>query len=160
MKKVMFVLLVLIIMVGSTFAGEKCCKANAKDVEAVKKVIEAAYVNGIHINRDLGAIKKGFHPEFTMMIKSEKNLKKVAISDWMKKIEAWKQKEPTITTKTKHKFTMVNVAGNAAVARIEIMKDGKHVYTDFMSLYKFDDGWKIVNKIFQSYKKHMKKKKK
>ena len=31
----------------------------------------------------------------------------------------------------------MNVKGNAAVARVEIYRDGKHTFTDYLSLYKF-----------------------
>jgi len=47
---------------------------------------------------------------------------------------------------------MVDVTGNAAVAKIEIYKDGKHIYSDYMALYKIDNNWKIVNKIYFSHK--------
>ncbi len=46
---------------------------------------------------------------------------------------------------------MVNVTNNAAVAKIKIFRDGKHIYSDYMALYKFDDGWKIVNKIYAAH---------
>jgi ketosteroid isomerase-like protein len=39
----------------------------------------------------------------------------------------------------------------AAVARVEVHRDGKHIFTDYLSLYRFADGWKIVGKIFQSH---------
>ena len=43
----------------------------------------------------------------------------------------------------------MDVTGKAAVARVELFRDGKHVFTDYLSLYQFADGWKIVAKIFQ-----------
>ena len=46
---------------------------------------------------------------------------------------------------------MVDVTGDAAVARVELYKDGKHIYSDYMSLYRFDDGWKIVGKIYHRH---------
>ena len=53
--------------------------------------------------------------------------------------------------KTTHNCALIDVTENAAVAKIEVYKDGKHVYTDYMSLYKFEEGWKIVNKIFATH---------
>jgi len=41
--------------------------------------------------------------------------------------------------------------GRAAVAVLELLSGDKPVYTDMLSLYKFDDGWKIVTKIFYAY---------
>jgi hypothetical protein len=37
----------------------------------------------------------------------------------------------------------MGIAGNTAVARVEICDDGLHDFTDFLSLYKFSQGWKI-----------------
>ena len=123
--------------------------AGADETEAVKKVIETAYVEGIHINQDIDAIRAGFHEEFTMVAYREGEISKTSIDEWVKRIEEGKKKNPDPPkVETKHEFAMVEVEGNAAVARIEMYKNGKHVFTDFMALYKFPDGWKIVNKIY------------
>jgi hypothetical protein len=119
------------------------------EVAAVKKVIEEAYVKGIHINRDPDAIRRGFHPEFTMIILKDGEISKMSRDEWIERIEEGNKKNPDRPkVETKHEFAVVEVEGNAAVARIEMYKNGKHVYTDFMALYKFDDGWKILNKIY------------
>lgn len=151
MKKIILLLVTIFLVFGGLFAGEKKCSDPEK--KAVAKVIEAAYVRGIHIDRDIDAIEKGFHPEFNMLVQKDDKLIAVPISKWIEKIKAIKEKksEPA-KVEVKHKFSMVSVAGNAAVARIEIFKNGKHVYSDFMSLYKFSDGWKIVSKIYYSHK--------
>ena len=40
------------------------------------------------------------------------------------------------------------------MAIVEIYKDnGWHNYTDYLSLYKFDEGWKVVSRIAYSYPK-------
>ncbi|HET8648387.1 MAG TPA: nuclear transport factor 2 family protein [Vicinamibacteria bacterium] len=48
-------------------------------------------------------------------------------------------------------FTRIDVTGNAAVAQVQLHRNGKHTFTDFLSLYRFPDGWKIVGKIFHSH---------
>jgi hypothetical protein len=134
----------LVILPPSLMQAEK-----TDDVAAVKEVITSSYVEGIHINQDVDAIRKGFHKEFTMVMLSDGEISKMSIDEWVVRIEEGKKKNPDRPkVETTHEFAMVEVEGNAAVARIEMYKDGKHVYTDFMSLYKFDDGWKIVNKIY------------
>ncbi len=143
MKRFLF-LTVAVLMVASIALAE-----TNDDVAMVKQTIKLAYVEGIHINRDIAAIKKGFHEDFAMVMLRDGKISKMTIQEWIGYIEKDIKKNPNkVMPETKHKFTMVEVAGNAAAARIEIYKEGKHVYTDFMSLYKFDDGWKIVNKIY------------
>jgi hypothetical protein len=135
----------LIVMLSSTIMRAE----KTDEVAAVKQAIVEAYVEGIHINQDVDAIRKGFHEEFTMVMYQDGKISKMTIDEWVTRIEEGKKQNPDRPkVETKHEFAMVEVEGNAAVARIEMYKDGKHVYTDFMSLYKFDDGWKLVNKIY------------
>ena len=123
--------------------------AESDDVAAVKRVIEEAYVKGIHIDQNVEAIRKGFHPAFTMFACKDGEISKTSIDEWISSIEEGKKKNPNRPkVDTKCQFVSVEVSGNAAVARLEMYRDGKHVFTDFMSLYKFEDGWKIVAKIY------------
>ncbi len=136
-----------LIILGSTllaFANDDI----EKEKQAIQQVIESAYVKGIHIDRDPAAIRSGFHPDFTMLVFKDNQMSKVTLEEWIARLEEGKKQNPTLAEKTTHQFEIVDLSGNAAVARIELFKDGKHVFTDFMSLYKFDEGWKIVNKIF------------
>jgi len=34
------------------------------------------------------------------------------------------------------------VTKNSAVARMEILENSEHIYTDYFCLYKFNEGWK------------------
>ncbi len=123
--------------------------AESDDVAAVKRVIEEAYVKGIHIDQNVEAIRKGFHPSFTMYAYKDGQVTTTSIEQWIASIEEGKKKNPNRPkVDTKVDFVSVEVSGNAAVARLEMHKDGKHVFTDFISLYKFEDGWKIVAKIY------------
>ena len=45
-------------------------------------------------------------------------------------------------------FTRLEVAGDAAFCRLEVSRDGKRTFTDFLALYRFADGWKIVGKSY------------
>ena len=124
------------------------------DVESVKMVIVESYIEGIHRNQDPEAILKGFHPDFAMVMVKDGEVSKMTIQELVARIEEGNKKgnkRPAV--ETTYEFATVEVSGTAAVARIELFKDGKLTYTDFMSLYKFDDGWKIVNKIYYRHPK-------
>jgi hypothetical protein len=148
-RMVLFLLLALTVASAALCAGETDIE---KDKVAIRETIETAYVKGIHIESDVELIKTGFHPAFTMFIYEEGNIRKLTIDEWMKSIERRKQ---TGMERPKYEITseipMVDVTGQAAVARIELYKDGKHIYSDYMSLYKFDDGWKIIGKIYHRH---------
>ena len=48
-------------------------------------------------------------------------------------------------------FKSIDITGTAAVAKIEFFVDNVLTYVDYISLYKFEDGWKIVNKIYYKF---------
>ncbi len=151
MKKTILLLILALVLTGVAMAGKT--GDDQKAGEAIKKTIEDAYIKGIFLNRDIAAIRKGFHPDFTMLMKKGDAIEKVSIDTWIGWIESDKKKNPNRPTPDyTHKIPMVKAAGNAGAAKVQVYKDGKHIYSDFMALYKFSDGWKIVNKIYFSHK--------
>lgn len=141
--------LALAVCVGSTALSAQSVEA---DQEAVKAVIQTAYIEGIHNERDLDKIAGGFHDEFNMLVLRDNVLGKVSIQQWSEGIGRSLESNPEPPEVPVHaEYAAVEVSGFAAVARIEVYRGERHLYTDFMSLYKFDDGWKIVNKIYFSH---------
>ncbi len=116
--------------------------------KAVAKVIREAYVDGIQNLGNIEAIQKGFHPGFSLLYIRDNQLKKFLIKDWIESVKKRKEKNPDRPkVKTTVKFLNVDVVGKAATAKFELYRDSKLVFTDFMSLLKFEGGWKIVSKI-------------
>lgn len=144
--------MVLLCMFPLTAAFAQNGADNAAEVEAVKATIETAYIQGIHNERDVAKIRSGFHPSFNMLSFRDNTINAVPIEQWISGIERSLERNPDPPeVPVHHEFTTVQVSGNAAVAQIEVYRGEQHLYSDFMSLYKFDDGWKIVNKIFYSH---------
>ena len=142
-SRVLLSLLLLCISVGSVAVASDSAE------DAIRAVVEEAYVRGIHIDRDPDAIRSGFHESFVMLVRADEGVSKVTRDEWIANIEKSNATVPDRPkTKIDHRFKLVDVTGRAAVVKIEIDRDGTHVFTDYMSLYRTDDGWKIVGKIF------------
>jgi hypothetical protein len=114
----------------------------------VKSLIESAYLNGAFNDLDTASMKMGFHPVFKIHGVKEGELMAYPIADWIESIEKKKASPDYTPKKWDYKFAYVDVTGIAASAKIELSKDGKHVYTDYLSLLKFEDGWKITDKVY------------
>jgi hypothetical protein len=117
------------------------------DEEAIKALVQTAYVDGLQNLGDLQKTRAGFHPDFVLLGLKDGKLTRLPIADWIASAEKRKaegQKPPL----TVCKFLLVDVTGNAAVVKLELHREGKHIFTDYLSLYKFPDGWKIVAKIY------------
>jgi len=88
-----------------------------------------------------------------MFIRKGEDVRTMSIDDWIEGIENSKKKNPDPPPyKVTSNIPMVSVSGDAAVAKVMIYRDEKLIYSDYMSLYRFDDGWKIVGKIYYSHK--------
>jgi hypothetical protein len=119
------------------------------DKEAIKQVIEKAYIQGIHGNQDEKTVKSGFHQDFAMLVLQDNALDKVTVDEWLTRVEVMKAENPSLwEAETRRTFELVDVAGYAAVAKLEVHKGTTHFSTDYMLLYRFEEGWRIVSKIF------------
>jgi len=133
----------------NTSVGLEESKMANNDIELIKNVIEEAYIDGIHTSQDESKVRNGFHEDFIMYVKKENSVTKVGISEWLERVEVLKEKNPDLWSKeTTTKSINVDVGGYAAVAKLDVYKGDTYFSTDFMLLYKLDDGWKIVSKVF------------
>ncbi len=119
------------------------------DKEAVKKVINEAYIEGIQNLGDLDAVRQGFHPDFEMLINRNGQLAKFPISDWLQRLEERKANPASAgQPKVSGKFLEVDVTGNAAMVKLELHRENQLIFTDYLLLYKFGNAWKIVSKSY------------
>jgi len=126
----------------------------SQDEEAIKQIIKGAYVEGIQNLGSLEAIDKGFHPGFELI-----GIGKDGYTIWETPIYSWRervrQKKGVSQAPAKEKvtcqFEFVDITGRAAIAKIYLFRNGEKIFTDYLSLYKFDNGWRIVSKIFNRH---------
>ena len=123
-----------------------------KEKEAIKKAIQTGYVEGLQNEGDGKKIDAGIHPDFNLLGVGEKDaMWKLPIGEW-KERQVKKRKAGDLPLPDDKKVTVayefIDITGNAAVAKIKFMVGGEQRYVDYISLYKFDSGWKMVNKIF------------
>lgn len=131
-----------------TFTATTICLAQT-DADQVKQVVTSAYIEGIQNNGPIEDIKNGFHSSFNMLRLMDNEIKPLPIDEWLAAIEKRRQENPALpANRTEGKFLAVEVVGNAATVKLELHRGGKLIFTDFLSLYKFNEGWKIVSKTF------------
>jgi len=138
MKKL--VSLALLLLSIGTFAQS--------EEDQIKNVVTSAYVNGIQNGGSIEDIRKGFHPSFNMLRLIDNDIKPLSIDEWIKNIEKNRAENGVPKVKTEGKFINIDATGTNAVVKLELHREGKKIFTDYLVLYKFTDGWKIVSKSF------------
>ncbi|MBL7853867.1 MAG: nuclear transport factor 2 family protein [Cyclobacteriaceae bacterium] len=116
--------------------------------EAVQQVVMSAYVNGIQNNGPIEDIRKGFHPTFAMLRLVDNTVKPFPIDEWIASIEKNRSEGKISSVKTEAKFIQIRVVGTAAQVELELYREGKRIFTDYLLLYQFAEGWRIVSKTY------------
>ena len=139
MKKLIFALM----MSAAVYAH-----GQTNDEEAIKQVITTSYIDGIQNGGTPEQIRKGFHPSFNMLRMTDNDIKPLPIEEWITNLEKSKAQNTPTKPKAEGKFINVDITGTAAIVKLELYRENKKTFTDYLVLYKFADGWKIVSKTF------------
>ena len=114
---------------------------------AIVQVVDEAYVQGIHLDGDADKVRKGMHESFVMFIRTDSGVNQLTRDAWIARLKPRDASAPRPDIKADIK--VLDQTGDAAVARVHLFRDGKQIFTDYISLYRFADGWKLVGKTFQ-----------
>lgn len=123
-----------------------------KEKEAIKKVINTAYLEGIQNEGNLEKIDSGIHPGFNLLGTGKGK------EMWVRPIKEWKEQvvkkksEGFYPRKGKDmvsiRFVSIDITGSAAIVKLEFFIGETLTYVDYISMYKFEDDWMMVAKIF------------
>lgn len=124
------------------------------ETDAVKELVFNSYINGAFNKLDAESMAKGFHEDFAIYSAKGEAISKYPIAEWVENVK--KRRADNYDPKDEknvweHKFTSVDVTGGAAYVKVELRNKGEHVYTDYLSLLKFESGWKIVAKVYHKH---------
>jgi ketosteroid isomerase-like protein len=139
-RRVVLLLILLFAMAAPLAAADA-------DTDAIVEVVDRAYVQGIHLDADAEKVRSGMHESFVMFVRTDTGVNSVTREQWISRL---KPRDPaTPRPDVKAKIDVLDRSGDAAVARVQLFRDGKQIFTDYISLYRFADGWKLVGKTFQ-----------
>ena len=122
-------------------AGDPACAG-------AKATVVDAYVDGLWRQNDADAVRRGFHPGFVLQVLADGELLSVGLEDWLARLELDGEPNPE---PVEAEVELLDCAATAAVVKVELYEGGEHLYTDHLSLYRLDDGWRIVAKTFHSH---------
>ncbi len=133
MKKYLSIIIVLL-LAGTIYSQNKVQTENE-----LKELVLKSYVEGLIEFSNSEAAKKGIHPEFHLIVIKENGLIKYPLQKLSENLKDYPYKADV-----KCQFEMIDISGRAAVVKIKLTS-GSHSFTDYLSCYKFKDGWKVVS---------------
>ncbi len=116
----------------------------------IKNVVINSYVNGAFNKLDTVQMRKGFHHSFEIYSAEGDEISRYSIDEWIATIEKRKSDPNFDPAKYQYDFEFLNIEtiGNIANVNIQFSKDHRIIYTDYLLLLKFNQGWKIVSKVY------------
>lgn len=142
-----------LILFAFILCGVVGTSAQASEKDAVRVPLEN-YIKG-HETGDAEYMKKAFHTEGNLIFVRDG---KYATRSFAEYIAGMSGKPAADEGKRKRAIESVDVAGNAAIARI-VLDYPSVKFIDYMTLLKINGEWKIVNKSFYAEPKPVEAKK-
>ena len=119
------------------------------DNAAIIEVVDVAYVQGIHLDGDAEKVRSGMHDSFVMFVRTDAGVNQVTRDAWIARLKPRAADAPRPDVKAK--IAVLDRTADAAVVKVDLFRGGKQLFTDYIALYRFDDGWKLVGKTFQRF---------
>ncbi len=118
----------------------------------IKNLIESCYLNGALNEMNTDAMYEGYHLDFAIFYAQGKELKKLPLNDWIKMVDDYKKSSADSgLRKFEYEFIQIDVNETAAFVKLKLMRNGTLVFTDLLTLLKFENEWKIVTKIYHTH---------
>ncbi len=119
------------------------------ETQVIKKLLEEKYINAVANELNTHKMLEMFHSDFAIFTPNGTELSKFPLLEWKKVIDDYKAddgRDPSLRILT-YEFVSVDVTGTAASVKIRLFRNGELIATDYISLLKFNDDWKIVAKV-------------
>lgn len=149
MKKTLFLLFVAIFGVVVFVKGAN--RSSLAETEAAARVPLEAYIQG-HATGNGDFMRKAFHTDARVMAFRDGKLTNLTSEEFASRFNG---KPAADEAQRKRRIESVEITGNAGVGKI-ILDYPSVTFTDYMSLLKIGDEWKIVNKVFYAEPKPQK----
>jgi hypothetical protein len=126
---------------------------HASDIEKenVRRVIQSAYVEGFQNLGGRQMMEAGFHPTFIMVLNRAGVLSDLPLERMIEIVEQRLSNPDYKHITVQANILDIDITGNAAMVKMELFREGKKLFTDYLGLYKFEDGWMIFNKLYHQH---------
>lgn len=140
-----------IISAALLFSSLSSIAQESAEKEAIKEAIIQTYAHPLYGGGSLEDIRSGLHEGFEMFVLYKGEFRKSSKAEWLERLEEVRSrpKKPNRPkVKRSYEFAMIDVTGQTAMVKLEVFQDNTLKFTDYLSLYKFEDGWKLLSKLF------------
>ncbi len=94
----------------------------------------------------------GYHKDFAIFYSEGQELRKLQLNDWVTMVETYKQSGDRSGQRNfEYEIVQIDIVETAAYVKLKLVRKGILVFTDLITMLKFDDQWKIVTKVYHTH---------
>ena len=123
---------------------------DSHEANSIKELVTASYLEPLYQKGSIEKIKEGFHEGFNMYVLYKGKFSTRTRDAWIEKIKAVRTRNLPEKAYS-WKFDMIDIAGQTAMVKLNIFEKEELKYIDYLTLYKFNEGWKVITKQFSMY---------
>ena len=115
------------------------------DLDEIRDTIQS-YFDGLY-DGDLEKMRRAFHPCCHLYSVSEGNIQDESAPDWFQRIRN-RPSPASQGARRRDRIVFIDLNGTgSALAKVQVSAPSGH-YSDYLSMLKLGEGWRIVAKVF------------
>jgi len=124
----------------------------ALERERIRRMLEDVYVHDMYMKETRKEMSSEFSEAFHMLVPEldGRSLQPVRLR-WDGLAELMRNHPKAISARTRFEFPLIDVTGDAAMARVDVFDGDRPVYSDYVSLYRVQGSWCLVSKVYHAY---------
>lgn len=121
-----------------------------QEEKAIKNEVTKTYIEPLYLGGSVETLEARLHEGFEMFVFHHGEFSKRSKKQWIERLKEVRSRPKKNSTKQERtfKFALIDVTGQTAAVKLEIFYDGKLKFTDYLTLYKLEEGWKVLSKFF------------
>lgn len=123
-----------------------------QEIERVRRLLEDVYVRDMYMKETREALSREFDDAFHMLVPELDGRRNEPVELRWDGLDGLQSNHPkAMSPNTRFEFPLIDVVGNAAIARVDVFRHDAPVYSDYVSLYRVAGEWRLVCKVFHSH---------
>lgn len=142
--------LVSFVILSSALSTNYLQSQETNDAITIKNLVVKSYLKPLYQEDDLSNIEEGFHEKFHMYVLYKGEFYIRNRTEWINTIKGVRERNLPEKVST-WEFNQIDVAGQTAIVKLTVYEEGKLKYIDYLTLYNFAGGWKVITKQFSMF---------
>ena len=127
-------------------------RRDEREKDRIRQLLENVYVRDMYMKTTREALSREFDDVFHMLVPEIDGRSNEIVSLRWDGLDQLRANHPkAVDPETRFEFPFIDVVGDAGVARVDVYRGERHVYSDYVSLYRVQGAWRLVSKVYHAH---------